>query len=106
MAKIALQVDVLVLVKIDVPVHLNRQLRSKFEFHEDILLHENRCEALRANMHTANENNFGVDLEDVNEKVDVDVGLESVRDVTAGGLSVVVVEKPVVVVDWIRVGAY
>lgn len=50
-------------VKVDVPVQLYCQLRLEFFYLEGILVHEKWCEDLQADVHTAEENYFGVDLE-------------------------------------------
>lgn len=70
-AKIVFQVYVLALVKIDMRVHLYRQLRLDFDFHEKNLVHENRCGDLRADVHTEDEKSFGVDVEGAGEGVNV-----------------------------------
>lgn len=51
------------LVKMYAHAHLYHHLRSEFEFHEDILVHEKWCGDLRADVNTEHENDFGVDIE-------------------------------------------
>lgn len=75
---------VLALVKMNVPVHLYCQLQLEFDFHENTLAYESCCKDLQADVHTADENGFGVDVEDAIEKVDIDIGFENVRARIAG----------------------
>lgn len=58
----------------------------------------------QADVHTEDENEFGVDVLHANEEFDINIGLWSVRKGIAGKLRVIVVVKLVVVVGWIGVG--
>lgn len=75
-----------------------------FDFHEDKLLHENGCADLQADVHNEYENNFCVDVEHADEEVEVDVGLESVKELIAVGLRVIVLVELDGVADWMHVG--
>lgn len=89
------QVYVLALVKMNVHVHLYRLLRSDFDLHDNTLVHKNDCADLdlRADVHTEDQSDFGIDAQDANEEAGVDIVLESVREGIAGGCSVTMVVK-------------
>lgn len=55
-------------------------------------------------MNTADEKDFGVDVEVANEEADVDIGFENVRKGIAVVLFVIIFEKLYLVVDWIQAG--
>lgn len=61
-------------------------------------MHKNGCADRRADKHTEDASDFGEDVKDANEKVDVDNGLDSVREGIAVGLLVIVGMKLEVVV--------
>lgn len=79
-AKNVPQVYGLAVVKRGMHVHLYRQLRLDIDFNEDILVLENGCAGLQADLHTAAENNFSVDVKDANEEVDDGTDLERLRE--------------------------
>lgn len=66
-AKRAPQVHFLALVEMNIPVHLYCQLCLEFSFHKDVLVHENGCGDLRADMHTVDKIYFDLDVEDAND---------------------------------------
>lgn len=76
----------------------------ELNFHRDTLVRENGFTNLRGDGHNENKNYFAVDVEDANGKVDVNIGLESVREGIAGGLSAIVFVKLDVDVYEISVG--
>lgn len=94
---------VLALMKIEVLVHLYRQSRLKFIFHENIPVHENGCKNLQADVYIADENNFGVDAQNATMEVDVDISVEAEREAIAVGWIVVVAEKIDFDVNWVCV---
>lgn len=89
---------VLALVKTDVHVYLYCNLRFDFDFHENKLVHESECRDLQADVHTENENEFEIDVEGADEEVDMNVGLEGVKEIVFG-LRVIVIVKLDAVVD-------
>lgn len=58
---------------------------------------------MRADVHTENEFDFGVSVEDANDEFDVNIVLESVRECIATGLRVTVVVKLGVIADLFQV---
>lgn len=102
-AKRVLRVYVSALVKMNARVHLYRKLRLDIDFHEDELVRENGRANLRADVHTGDENYFGLDVEDADEDMHVNADLESVKEVIVVGLKVIVVVKPDEVTGWMHV---
>lgn len=103
-AKRVSQVYVLALVKTDVNVHSYHQLCMEIYFYENTPVHENGCADTQADVHTEDANDFGKVVEDANEEVDADNGLESVRKGISADLRVIVDMNLYVVVDCIQVG--
>lgn len=73
-AKRALQMYVLALVRMDAHVYLYRQLQPDFDFHDSKPVPENWCADPRADVHTGDENDFGVDVEGTDVEDDVIAG--------------------------------
>lgn len=95
----------LALVKMDVHVYSYRQLRLNFGFHEDMLVLEISGADLRDDVHTDDKNNFETEAKEGNEEADANIGLESVKESIAMGMSVTVVVRLNVVLNWIHVGS-
>lgn len=64
-------------------------LRLSIHLHADVFVHKNGCVDLQADEQSNNKIDFGVFVEDANEKFDVDIGLKSERGGITEDLSVI-----------------
>lgn len=85
------RVYVLAFVKVNVHVQLYPQLPLNYNLHESKMLHVGGFAALRADRLTAEENDFGIKVEDADWEVDVGICDEGLQRVWYG--------------NWKRIGA-